>query len=164
MYENEIPAGTAAPANTRHRSPNYPSVSLVKAIELAGRLYEQNRMATVAGAVACKLWGVKITSSSGMRLLSAMQAFGLIEVQGAGDARAVKLTDRSRVLARHPDRSSAEYRDALRAAAQAPKLHAELLAKYGASGLPSDEALRWALENELKFHPDSLDDVIEEVR
>lgn len=148
-------------ADKRHRSPNFPAFSLAKAIERAGILYQHERTSPVSPAIACEHWAVKVTSSSGLRYLSAMRSFGLIEDAGGGR---VKLSERGQVLVRHPDKDSPEYVSALRAAALAPRIHAEVWAKYESDGLPSDKNLAWELESAWKFHPSAIDGLIAEIK
>lgn len=163
VEQDATPAPAAATKTTRHRSPNYPVISLGKGIELATKLYAQDHSTAVPVSVACGHWGVKITSSSGMRLVSAMQSYGLIEIVGAGAAKKLKLTERGLILVRHPDKASVAYRDALREAALAPKIHEEIWNEYEATGLPSTQSLHWSLESDWKVHPESIPALIAEL-
>jgi hypothetical protein len=89
---------------------------------------------------------VKATSSSGMRWQAALQEFGLLMAEGRGKDKTLKATEIARILVKHPDKSSEEFRQALRNAALAPSIHQRVWALRAEDGhLPPDESLRWTL-------------------
>src|SRR5690606_37816723 len=123
-----------------------PAFSLPKALEKIQLFMEKARMSPVPPHSACGYMQVKATSSSGMRWQSTLQEFGLMEADGRGKDKALKATELARVLVKHPDKQSEEYRQALHAAALAPNIHKRVWGLRGPDGhLPPDESLRWKL-------------------
>ena len=143
----DSPTNADAPRTGNHRSPNYPMFGLAKAIEKVGAFQEKARNSPIPVAIACEYLGVKITSSGGMRCISALQEFGLAMAEGKGKGKTLRVTETARTILKHPDQDSQEYRGALRSAALNPKIHKRLWSRYQTGGLPPDEALRYELES-----------------
>ena len=124
----------------RLKSPPFPAIPLQRAIERADQLYRTERDHLVPMASAAKAWGMSPTSSSPIQTVAALKQYGLVEDEGAGPARKVRLTkDALRViLDKQPqstERDAAIFRCFL-----APKIFAELWSKWGFE-MPSDQTI-----------------------
>jgi hypothetical protein len=132
----------------RQRSPNYPSISLGKAIARVRDLYDSAKTHSVSVGVAQEKWGFKRLSSAADQEVAALKAYGLLEVTGAGNNREVQVTD----LARRIILNSPDATNLIKKAALSPPLHAELWGKYGHVGLPTDDIIRDYLVFERAFN------------
>jgi len=149
----------------RTRSPAYPYINLEAAIKRAKEFYDREARNAANIKVAVKHWGFVETSSGGQQTIAALVSFGLMQDEGMGDNRKVRLT-RMRceiVLDTRPD--STERAELIRQAALAPKIHAQLWKKWG-TDLPSDASLRHALllEWETPFNDNAVDFFIREYK
>lgn len=119
----------------RTRSPNYPAFGLPDALEKVGQLYRN--MHTHAGTREDIALGMGYASLNGssMSAISALHKYGLIE--GRGDE--ISVSDRSMKIL-HPQ-SSEERAAAIRAAAIAPSLFAELDERFPGK-VPNTELLQ----------------------
>ena len=115
----------------RTRSPAYPYIPLPAALEKAAVLWQVEGRHAAAVNVAMQHWGYKEESSTGYSCVAALKKFGLVDHEGMGDNRQVRLSGLalSILLDKNPD--SPERRDALRSAALGPRIHAELWERYG---------------------------------
>lgn len=138
---------------SKQRGPNFPSISLARALELAQILYDKEKRAAVAGPVVLGHWGYKNPKSSTATMaLAALRSYGLVDYQGAGLNRLVKLSTRAlKILLKTPGRDAE-----LREAALAPKVHGQIWDRYKEDGLPSDEAIRHYLILELDFNDSAV--------
>src|SRR5580704_15247755 len=95
------------------RSPNYPSIGLSEAVELAQRVWDREKRSSAPGAVIVKAWGYGGLNGAARIKLAALKRYGLLGDNGEGDMR---LTDTAmNIIHNQPD--SAERLTALRAAA-----------------------------------------------
>jgi hypothetical protein len=126
------PAATPPTENrTKDRSPNYPAIGLRRALELAQKLWDSDKRQPVLSQRAAMNMGFTAKSSAGMLALAAMRKYGLLDAEGSGDQRKVKLTETAITLLN----PSASTRDQLlKEAALKPAIHAELWGKYGSEG------------------------------
>lgn len=124
----------------KFRSPPFPFIPLDRAVTRAQQLYQQVRDLAVPVSIAAKAWGLSPTSSSAIQSAAALKQFGLIDEDGAGLFRKIRLTKLGLRLALDKRQESPEVKDALKAAALMPKIHRELFDAFGAS-LPSDDAV-----------------------
>lgn len=144
----------------RIRSPNYPAINLVKAVQRAKELYDQFRHSPIPVSIVHSKWGYKPLGNDGYRIMSALKAYGLVDYDGEGEKRLVKLSDRARkIVGGHPDKDSL-----VRDAALNPPIYAEIWEKYKADGLPPDEILQHYLQWEKGFNPDSIKNFIVDLR
>jgi hypothetical protein len=144
----------------RVRSPNYPVVSLQKAVERAKTLYDAYKGAEIPIAVVHQKWGYKPFTVNAVQLAAALKAYGLIAVKGAGEKQFIKLSDRAqKILGNHPDREKL-----LQEAALSPTIYKEIWEKYQPEGLPTDEALSTYLRWERKFNPNYISRLIADFR
>lgn len=145
-----------------HRSPAYPSIDLKSAIERARQFYSAEKRAAANVKVASEHWGYSFTSSGGKQAIAALLAFGLMEDEGSGDQRKVKLTELALRIILDERQDSKERDEAIRRAALMPKIHQEILTKWPT--LPSDANLRHYLVLDRKFNENVVGDFIREIR
>lgn len=145
----------------RERSPNYPGIPLNKAVDRAEVLYGIARRNAAPAKLVLERWGYSPKSGAGMVTLAAVKHFGLIEDEGRGDNRQVKLSDGAItiILSPHGDERAA----AIKAAALRPAMHRVLWEKYG-SELPSQDVVRYYLLQEHGFSENGARDLIHEYR
>src|SRR5271157_5736653 len=164
-------AGVATAENSekrkrkRTRSPAYPFINLETAIARAKEFYSKELRNAANVRVAMKHWGFVEESSNGAQIVAALISFGLLQNEGVGDKRKVRLTqDALRILLdERPD--SKERAELIRQAALAPKIHQQLWEKWG-NDLPSDAQLRHTLllEWPTPFNENAVDGFIREYR
>jgi hypothetical protein len=139
------------------RSPNYPVVSLTKAIELAGRIYQKEHTHKAGAEVVAKAMGYSGLNGASMGMLSALKKYGLLEEVG----KDLKISSDALTILVDP-KDSAERVAAIRKAAFLPVLFLEFRNQYGDT-LPSDENLRsFLLKRE--FSPNTVDGPIRSYR
>jgi hypothetical protein len=159
MGETVAPANVANAAQKKHRSPAYPFISLEKAINRARELYRHDNRHASPVAAAIKHWGFAEKSSGGQQTIAALKQYGLLADDGSGADRRVKLTDRALSILLDEVENSPEKSKAIRDAALAPKLFAEMFNKWGAE-LPSPETMRTFLRRDKGFNDEVLGVVI----
>lgn len=147
----------------RTRSPGYPYIALPSALEKAAVLWQVEGKHAAAVNVAMQHWGYKEDSSTGYSCVAALKKFGLVDHEGMGDTRQVKLSDLALTILLDQDPASDARRAALRAAALGPRIHAELWDRYGTE-LPSDQSLKRYLVNDRAFNEASVDEFLDEYK
>jgi len=157
MTETQAPSTVAT--DKKLRSPAYPFISLESAIERASKFWQRENKHAARVAVAATHWGYKEKSSGGLQTVSALKQHGLMVEEGAGAERKVKVTDLARQILLDEVRDSPKRLAAIKKAALAPKLYAELWQRYGAQQ-PSDQSFRTALLLDMSFNESVVDDVI----
>ncbi|HES57935.1 MAG TPA: hypothetical protein ENO21_00730, partial [Firmicutes bacterium] len=143
MMESEYDGG-------RVRSPNFPAFDLGEALELAQQLYEKEGRAATREGVVVSHWGYGSLSGRARRKLAALKHFGLLEGEGSGRGKLMRLSVLAQKILLDPDKQSAAYLQALREAALKPVLIRSLYDEYR-NGLPSDETIKYNLLLEKKF-------------
>ncbi len=153
MANAETGPAEAGASLKSNRGRSYPTFSLGDGLRFAEKMYERAKRSFVPVSIACNYWGYKATSSSGMRCLAGMLAYGLLDGTGTRANKQVKLSDRANELLRNPNKNSPEYRQLLRETALRPTILQEIYDRYQSEGeLPADdEAFAWELENRLKI-------------
>lgn len=134
----------------RRRSPNYPIIGLEKALERAATLNEKSKGHAAPVGTVHTWWNYK--TATGDQIVAALKAFGLIDVEGIGKDRTIKVSDSARRILRGDQGKE----DRLKTAALKPTLHGELWTKYGAD-IPDDVA-RIYLTDERGFNEASVDE------
>ena len=162
--ENGNPKPKDGVKKTRHRSPNYPYFGLKKAVERVKQVYDKYKRAVVPINLVQELWEYKAHSGAGNQAVAAVKTYGLIEVEGEGEDRKVRITDPGyRILAGSPDRS-----ELLKKSAVLPAIHNELWEKYRAEEhFPDDSLIRHYLRWERTagtFNEETVDSFIENFR
>jgi hypothetical protein len=143
---NEKPGISKAP---RHRSPNYPGISLKAAVEKITVWYKADGLVTSPTEAAMK----HMKGDYG-RVTSALKSFGLV----VEDNDRIKLSQRGiDIVARTPDDS--KRKQALKDAALSPTIYRDLVKEYP-GGLPSDTTLQSELIAGRRFNPKSVNDFI----
>jgi hypothetical protein len=121
---------------TRSRSPQYPSLSLPQAIEMAGKLHKANRTSVITRETAAKDMGYAGLTGRSLTVLAALAQNGLIEKAGKGD---IKVSRRAVDILHSVD--EADRAEAILEAAVAPNLFQQLQERFP-EGVPSQNALR----------------------
>jgi hypothetical protein len=149
----------------RTRSPAYPFVNLETAITRAKQFFDKEQRNAANISVAVTHWGYGNESSNGAQTIAALTSFGLLQDEGIGDKRKVRLTQNALriLLDARPD--SKERAELVKQAALAPKIHQQLWEKWG-TNLPSDAQLRHTLllEWPIPFNENAVDGFIREYR
>jgi hypothetical protein len=131
----------------RERSPNYPSVALTQAIELAVKFYEKEKRTSVTPEVAAKALGYGALSGTARTMIGALRQYGLLDASRDG----LRISDLAMEIIHNPI-GSAERTRALKESAMRPPLIVEL---FGSHADASDDSLRAYLITRRKFSPDA---------
>lgn len=121
-----------APASKRERSPSFPYIDLKASIDHLDKLYKAARMHEVRMIDVAAAWNMRATSGSFMRYVAAVGQFGLVDTDGSGDSRRLKVSSRGRQIL-EDDRPGVRERLCSEAALM-PKLIRGLF--YGEDGMP----------------------------
>ena len=148
---------------SRTRSPSYPYLDLPAALEKVTVLWNVEGRHPTAVSVVMQHWGYKEESSTGYSCVAALKKFGLVDHDGMGETRQIRLSALALAILLDRDPASADRRDALRRAALNPRIHTELWERYGAD-LPSDQTLRRFLVIERNFNEASVDELLAEYK
>lgn len=149
----------------RTRSPAYPFIDLEHAIARAKAFYGREGRNAAPLSVAANHWGYEPKSSGSLQTAAALMSFGLMEDEGTGDKRKVKLTQTALKILLDTRSDSTEKQSLIKAAALAPRIHQQIWTKWGATGV-SNENLRHALlfEWQPPFNENTVDGFIGEYR
>jgi len=152
-------------AKRRQRSPAYPFINLQTAIRRAKEFYDQEGRNAAPLRVAVKHWGYEEKSSGGLQTTAALISFGLMQDEGTGDKRKLKLTPNALTILLDERPDSAARSQAIKTAALTPKIHQQLWRKFG-TGQTSDANMKHMLILELDppFNPNTADVVIKEYK
>lgn len=145
------------------RGPSYPALTLEAAVERAKQFWSHEKRSAAPIAAAAKHWGYSESSSSVRMLVAALLAYGLMEDNGSGDSRTVKLTGRALDILLDEQQGTPARNKALQEAARAPKINQEILSKWP-DELPSNPTLRYFLLREKGFNDGAVDGYIEDFR
>jgi hypothetical protein len=155
----EPQAGTKKP---KHRSPSYPAIDLATALERTEQLWRHAQRHYVPVTDAMRVWGYSAKSSGGLQTIGALNRFELIEDQGKGPSRQIRVSELGRAIVTD-DPNSAERAARIQEAALTPKIHRELWDRYEGD-LPPDSTLRWDLLNIYSFGEGAARELIDELR
>lgn len=145
------------------RGPSYPNISLEDALGKARLFWQQEKRSAAPISAAARHWGYSETSSSSKVVVAALLHFGLLEGSGSSDNRTVKLTARALDILLDEQDSQARLK-ATQDAARAPKLYADILRKWSAHELPSDQTMRFYLLREKGFNEGSIAGFLKDFR
>ncbi len=152
-------AGAEKEKKGRHRSANFPSISLDRSIMIVRTLYEKYRRGSVVFGVAMKALNISPTSSGALRVVAALLAYRLVEVDGTGDARQIKVSDLAfRIIADKRD-VSPERDMSIRESALSPPMFKKIWEEHP-EHLPPDDLLEYELTFVHKFNPGTSKDFI----
>lgn len=151
-------------ARPKHRSPSYPSIDLATAIQRTEELWRHGQRHFVPMADAMRQWNYSPKSSGGLLTVAALKKYGLLDDQGSGASRQVRVSDAGRAIV--TDEPTSERRaELIRQAALRPRIHQELWDGFVQDGgFPPESALRWHLVNERAFSESAARDLIAEFR
>ncbi|MDR3404476.1 MAG: hypothetical protein P4L99_18390 [Chthoniobacter sp.] len=131
----------------RERSPSYPAIGIEKAIQVATLFWncDKRQAAFISRAATNMGYGAK--SSQGLLAIAALKKYGLLEEEGTGAMRKVKLTESGIALVNpsYPDRAALIKKTAL-----LPPIHTYLWETFVKEGA-SDGTIRDNLVFERKF-------------
>lgn len=143
------------------RGPSYPFIDLRKAVERVSEVTSKGaERAKLAPESFYKFWGYAPKSSGARQTMAAMNAYGLVEYVGRGTDRRVQLTDCARRIGLDRTPGSVEKARALRQAALAPSIFADLWEHFGPH-LPHDEVMASWLVLDRHFNQSGADAAIE---
>ena len=163
MDEKQKQALKSIIKKAKERSPNYPGIDLETALEKARILREREGKHYAPAETVLHHWGYVPKSGGGLVTLSALKKFGLIDDQGKGEKRQVKLSDLALRILLDDREDSKERIEAIQEAALNPLIHQKLWKEYGAE-LPSDENLLVTLRRDAGFTDNAAKDLIKEYR
>src|SRR5580692_7966160 len=125
-----------------HRSPIYPYLTIEDALKIAQTLYNKEKRHAVPVEVIAQHAGYKdLKSSSAMRSVASLNHYGLVEEDGSGDDRKMKLSNRALDILLAESPTAPSRLSAIRAAGAAPSVHQKILQQFP-SGLPSNATLK----------------------
>lgn len=148
------------PPKKKLRSPSYPYLDLSEATRLAKILWEKEKRHPAPVSVVAVHWNYGAKSSTGLLAVAALKKFGLLDEEGSGDQRTVKLSDFALDIIKHED-SPDEISKLLKAAALKPEIHRDLWENHREA---SDANIKRVLIFDKKFNDASVDSVIKEYR
>lgn len=143
------PAKGASAEVPRTRSPNFPSMSLRKAVERTEALHKTAKKFSVSAETALKALGHNSTiSSNALQTVGALKAYGLVDTEGSGKERKIAVSEAgAQIVLNHPERANL-----LKKAALMPPLFAQVWNLQTEDGLPPDDVIRHHLLWNLKFN------------
>jgi|GEM_PF-1732373 len=138
------------------RSPRFPIISLTKAIEKIQILYRDHKKNFVSSQAALRSMGYS-PNSLGSQALATLGYYRLIETQGTGDQKKVKLSDDAfKIIIGLESRPDAvDTWDLLKSAALSPKMFSMIYNDYP-HAIPADNELNYALPTKYKFNRESV--------
>jgi hypothetical protein len=143
----------------KERSPNYPQMSLKAAIERARQFYAEEKKQAAPAVVAMKHLGFSSPSGPARVVLSTLVKYGLLDEEGRGENRQVKLSRLALNILLDERPESSERDEAIKLAALKPKILANLWVKWGPDH-PSEATVRTYLIRDLHFTDSAADDLI----
>lgn len=142
------------------RSPKYPFIPLHKALDRAEQLYREESRNYTPIAVATGHWGYKPKSSGGLQTVGALIGYGLLEDQGSGQERKVRITELARRILLDQRPESHERDRLIREVATTPAIFGTLWSRWRDVGIPSQSSMRHTLVFDYDFNENTVDDFI----
>lgn len=147
----------------KHRSPNYPVISLPKALDRVRDVYREYARHEVSIRILNELWGYKPMTNVLLQTVAALRSYGLIDVAGEGENRKIRISSKAyRILENAPDRQQLIQESSLE-----PKIYSEIWEKYkDNNGLPNDKVLKHDLMwgDDFQFNKNAVDSFIADFR
>ena len=143
----------------RVRSPNYPAITIERAIELVDILYKNQSRYSAALEVASKDWNFSATSSYMAQNIAALSSYGLIEIEGEKENRKIKVSELAYNIVVDKRPESEQRKSLIREAALQPEIFRKIYDAYP-SGLPVDHTLEYELVTKYKFNQSSVREFI----
>ena len=149
-----------AEKKSRHRSPNYPAISLRAAVGKAETIYKADGTASTTRDGVLAHLGYDKPHSLALKMLSALKKFGLLSQT---DER-YKLSQRALDIVAREEGDSVRA-EALRDAALSPAIYLDLIKEHAAAGrLPSDSSLSADLKAVKHFNANVVDGFISDLK
>jgi hypothetical protein len=142
----------AASKAKKERSPNFPFISLKKAVERAEALHSNHKREAARLVAIAPSWGYGPKSSGLMQTVAALKQFGLVEDSGSGDDRKVQVSEFARRII--VDQRPGAREEAIKEAARKPRLIGEYIDKW-VPDRPSDAHCISELELDRGFSADA---------
>ncbi len=158
MASNSDDSGTST-----GRSPPYPFVPLHKAVARADQFWRLAGHSSLDVATARQAWGYGPDSSGFVQTEAALKQFGLLDIEGRGKGRRLKLSPLAVHLVGDQNRSPEERQKWSEQAARNPKIHAELWERWR-DDLPDARVVSCFLIQERGFNPKGANDLIAEYK
>lgn len=146
----------------KHRSPSYPSIDLETAVQRVAMLYDGIKKNPTHVETAMVTMDYKPKSSTGMRAVAAMISYGLLEEEGAGPQRTVRLT-KSALDLQHLAQDDPDRMEILKDMALRPKIFKEIVDYYPGQ-LPNDATIEKYLKVSKDFNPEAVRPLIRDFR
>jgi hypothetical protein len=139
------------------RSPNFPSLSLSRAIELAERVYSKAFTSAIETSIFLELMGFKGVSGASRTAMATLKQYGLLE--GRDDNN--KITRLAEQII-HPI-DELDRHSAILEAAKKPIIYQEIFSQFKGS-LPDDKVLKSFLIRKHNFSESGADTLIKSLR
>jgi hypothetical protein len=143
----------------RIRSPNYPSLTLQKSLELVEALLKQHSRYFVALEVAGKCWDISAKSSYIAQHIAALMAYGLVDSEGEKDSKKIKVSDLAFKILSDKRPNSEDRETLIKEAALKPNMFKKIYENYP-TVFPADDTLDYELKTKYGFNPDRVTDFI----
>jgi hypothetical protein len=137
-------------------------VDLRTAVARAREVWDRERQYAVSVDTVREHWGYRSLNGPASLLIAALRKYGLVSVEGSGNARRLTVTDLAVTIFNHPD--DAQRARSLQEAALNPDIHQEMWAKHGTAKTVSDTNLKWELTRERGFTETGATEFLREYR
>ena len=141
------------------RSPAYPAISLRKALERAEQLRRREGKHAVPLTSAYRAWDLGEKGSLGRQTVAALRYFGLVEYEGQGTKRLVKLTETALNILLDKRPESIERQQLVKEVALNPTIYTQMWKEWGAN-LPSDGTIETYLVRDNSFSETAAPELI----
>ena len=115
---------------TKDRSPNFPFISLVRAVQRAEQIFNKEKRGLAPYSVIATHWDYSPTSSGALQTAAALKSYGLIEEEGSGASRKLRLSDMALRIILDKREDGSERLSYLRRAALMPPVAMEISKKF----------------------------------
>ena len=147
----------------KERSPSFPFISLPVALERAKEFYAQEKRGSAPFEVAAKHWRYSPASSGALQTVAALKQYGLMQDEGVGKQRKVRLTELALRILLDTREDSVERDQYKLLAAMSPTVVAEIYEKWS-NELPSDATLNHFLVLDKQFGQGTAAKVVEIIK
>jgi hypothetical protein len=140
------------------RSPQFPFISLQKAVERATVFEAEYHQHSARATLAAKVWGYAEKSSGGIQTIAALVAYGLMTDEGSLENRELTLSQAAMTILK--DARSGAAAAAIKAAALTPKALADLWTDWRNQRPPTPECIS-TLHQDKQFSEDAATRLLE---
>lgn len=160
----------AADTNKKFRSPPYPMFDLGKAVERLKSLYAKALHHQVGVGVLAEAWGMKSGDGKVWRAAAAMIQYGLLVDSGTGKTRKFQIADAAKRIVLDTSPDSPKRAEAVKSAALAPMIHAELWKRFKTTkGLADSVVTNYLVldreeDGESPYSPSAAEEVLKTYR